>query len=195
MEEGDPILAAFVYTPGEGAVVGRFADGARAAGLAVSGMIQHDESRPDRRRCDMTLVDLGSGRRIPLSEDRGRDTRGCRMDHAALEEAAGLALAALDGERLPDLLVLSKFGKREIEGRGFRQVVEKAVERGVPLLVGVTAENVEGFRAFGGGLETILDDPATVEALIADLADRRGLLDAARRGVENRVAGIACRDR
>ena len=179
MAESDPVLAAFVYATGEGAVIGRFADGARAAGLAVAGMIQEDERRPDRRRCDMTLVDLGSGRRIGLSEDRGKDTRGCRMDHAALEEAAGLALAALDGERLPDLLVLSKFGKREIEGRGFRQVVEKAVELGVPLLVGVTADHVEGFRAFGGGFETITEDPAEVEALIADVARRRGSFDAA----------------
>ncbi|NLH79632.1 MAG: DUF2478 domain-containing protein [Phyllobacteriaceae bacterium] len=175
MAVGDPILAAFVYATGEGAVVSRFADAAVAAGLVVAGMIQHDERRPERRRCDMTLVDLASGRRIALSEDRGKDTRGCRMDHSALEEAAGLALAALDAERLPDLLVLSKFGKREIEGHGFRQVVEKAVELGVPLLVGVTADHVEGFRAFGGGFETITDDPATVEALIDDLARRRGV--------------------
>jgi len=168
----DPILAAFVYPTGEGAILGRLAQAAIAAGLDVAGMIQHDERRPDRRRCDMTLVDLTSGRRIALSEDRGKDTRGCRMDHAALEEAAGLALAALSAETLPDLLILSKFGKREIEGHGFRQVVEKAVELGVPLLVGVTADHVEGFRAFGGGLETVFTDVAAVEAVIATLGAR-----------------------
>lgn len=175
----DPILAALVYPTGEGAILGRLAEAAIAAGLHVAGMIQHDERRPDRRRCDMTLVDLGSGRRIALSEDRGKDTRGCRMDHAALEEAAGLALAALSAERLPDLLILSKFGKREIEGHGFRQVVEKAVELGVPLLVGVTADHVEGFRAFGGGLETVFEDAAAVEDAIGDLARAKTARDAA----------------
>jgi nucleoside-triphosphatase THEP1 len=175
----EPILAALVYPTGEGAILGRIAQAALDAGLEVAGMIQHDERRPDRRRCDMTLVDLTSGRRIALSEDRGKDTRGCRMDHAALEEAAGLALAALSAERLPDLLILSKFGKREIEGHGFRQVVETAVDRGVPLLVGVTADHVEGFRAFGGGLERVFTEVGEVEAMIGGLAGAKATRDAA----------------
>lgn len=169
----EPVLAALVYPTGEGMMLAEIADAAAAAGLAVAGMIQHDERRPDRRRCDMTLVDLGSGQRFHLSQDRGADARGCRLDHGALEEAAGLALAALDAERLPDLLILSKFGKREIEGHGFRQVVEKAVEFGVPLLVGVTADHVAGFRDFGGGYETVFETRDEVEALIATLAARR----------------------
>lgn len=169
----EPILAALVYATGEGAVMGRLAEAALASGLDAAGMIQHDERRPERRRCDMTLVDLGSGRRIALSQDRGKDARGCRLDHAALEEAAGLALAALEGADLPDVLILSKFGKREIEGHGFRQVVERAVELGVPLLVGVTADHVEGFRAFGGGLEQVFESEGQAGALIATLAARR----------------------
>jgi nucleoside-triphosphatase THEP1 len=179
MAHDDPILAALVYPTGEGAVMGRLAEAALGLGLDVAGMIQHDERRPDRRRCDMTLVDLGSGRKIPLSEDRGKDTRGCRMDHAALEEAAGLALATLEADTLPDLLVLSKFGKREIEGHGFRQVVERAVELGVPLLVGVTADHVEGFRAFGGGLEQVVETAEAAAALIEDLARTKAARDAA----------------
>ena len=96
------MLTALVYTQGEGAVIGRLAAVARARGLAVAGMIQKDERRPDRRRCDMSLVDLATGIEIPISQDRGKDARGCRLDHAALEEAAGLALAALEGADLPD---------------------------------------------------------------------------------------------
>lgn len=174
----DPMLAALVYVSGEGAVIGRLAARARAAGLRVAGMIQEDDPRPDRTRCDMTLVDLASGDRIRLSEDRGRDARGCRLDATALEAAAGLALAGLDGAVPPDLLVLSKFGKQEVEGRGFRQVVEKAVGLGVPILVGVTAEQIDGFRAFGGGLERVFETVEAAEAAIAALArtvdERRG---------------------
>ena len=168
-----PVLVALTYAQGEGSIVGALAEAARAAGLDAAGMIQKDERRPERRRCDMTLIDISSGHQIALSQERGNDARGCRLDHAALEEAAGLVLAALSGETLPDLLILSKFGKREIEGHGFRQVVELAVDRGVPVLVGVTAEHVEGFRAFGGGLEQVVESVAEVEAILAELAARK----------------------
>ena len=167
MSEEPAMLTALLYPTGEGAVIGRIAEAARARGLHVAGMIQKDERRPDRRRCDMSLVDLASGTEIPISQDRGRDARGCRLDHGALEEAAALAMRALCDERLPDLLVLSKFGKREIEGHGFRQIVEKAIELGVPVLVGVGSEHVAGFRDFAGEYGTVLDDEAAVDAWLS----------------------------
>lgn len=161
------MLTALLYPTGEGAVIGRLAEAARARGLTVAGMVQKDERRPDRRRCDMSLVDLASGTEIPISQDRGKDARGCRLDHGALEEAAALAARALDAASLPDLLVLSKFGKREIEGHGFRQLVEKAVELGIPVLVGVGADHVEGFLAFAGDYGRVVDSEVLVLAEIA----------------------------
>jgi nucleoside-triphosphatase THEP1 len=157
MADQPSMLTALLYAQGEGAVIGRLAEVAQARGLRVAGMVQKDERRPDRRRCDMSLVDLASGTEIPISQDRGRDARGCRLDHGALEEAAALAMRALDADPLPDLLVLSKFGKREIEGHGFRQMVERAVELGVPVLVGVGSEHVAGFRDFAGEYGIVLD--------------------------------------
>ncbi len=162
-------LVALVYAQGEGAVIGRMAEIARDRGLVAAGMIQKDERRPERRRCDMSLVDLASGTEIPISQDRGKEARGCRLDHGALEEAAALAARALDATRLPDLLVLSKFGKREIEGHGFRQLVERAVELDIPVLVGVGEEHVEGFAAFAGDYGTILRAEAEVGAWLAGL--------------------------
>lgn len=172
MSDEPAMLTALLYETGEGAVIGRLAAAARARGLAVAGMIQKDERRPDRRRCDMSLVDLASGTEIPISQDRGRDARGCRLDHGALEEAAALAARALESDPLPDLLVLSKFGKREIEGHGFRQIVEKAVELGIPVLVGVGADHVEGFRTFAGEFGRVASSEAEVLREIADLAKR-----------------------
>lgn len=160
------MLVALIYAPGEGSVIARLAQAAQARGLAVAGMIQKDERRPERRRCDMSLVDLATGTEIPISQDRGKDARGCRLDHGALEEAAALAARSLEGERLPDLLVLSKFGKREIEGHGFRQIVEKAVELGVPVLVGVGEEQVAGFMDFAGEYGVVLDSEAAALAKV-----------------------------
>lgn len=164
------MLTALLYATGEGAVVGRLAEAARARGLLVAGMVQKDERRPDRRRCDMSLLDLATGTEIPISQDRGKDARGCRLDHGALEEAAALAMRALCDERLPDLLVLSKFGKREIEGHGFRQLVEKAVELGVPVLVGVGSDHVAGFRDFAGDYGIVLDDPMAADDWLKTIA-------------------------
>ena len=164
------MLTALLYATGEGVVIGRLAEAAQALGLTVAGMIQKDERRPDRRRCDMRLVDLASGTEIPISQDRGKDARGCRLDHGALEEAAALAARSLDGDPLPDLLVLSKFGKREIEGHGFRQIVEKAVELGVPVLVGIGEDHLEGFRDFAGDYGRVETDPEVVLGIFADLA-------------------------
>lgn len=167
------MLTALVYATGEGAVIGRLAAAAEARGLRVAGMVQKDERRPDRRRCDMRLVDLATGTEIPISQDRGKDARGCRLDHGALEEAAALADHALTAEPRPDLLVLSKFGKREIEGHGFRQIVEKAVELGVPVLVGVGADHVEGFRDFAGEFGRVLTEEDRALAEVSALAEAR----------------------
>ena len=162
-----PPLLALTYATGEGAVMGRVVDAAKAAGLVLAGMLQKDERRPDRRRCDMTLIDLSTGEEIALSQDRGKDARGCRLDHSALEEAAGRVAARLEAEPRPDLLILSKFGKREIEGAGFRQAIEQAVDLGIPVVVGVTSDHVEGFRAFGGGVEEVVETVEVVEAMVA----------------------------
>lgn len=162
------MLTALVYPTGEGAVIGRIAEAAQRHGLRVAGMIQKDERRPDRRRCDMSLVDLADGTEIRISEDRGKDTRGCRLDHGALEQAAFLAARSLEATPPPDLLVLSKFGKREIEGHGFRQVVERAVEIGVPVLVGVGNDHVEGFLAFAGEYGRVVTD---AERILAEILE------------------------
>lgn len=164
-------LVALVYAQGEGAVIGRMAAFARARGLVAAGMIQKDERRPERRRCDMSLVDLSSGTEIPISQDRGKEARGCRLDHGALEEAAGLVARELEAETLPDLLILSKFGKREIEGHGFRQVVERAVELDIPVLVGVGEEHVAGFREFAGEYGSVIDsEEAALDWMVRSLS-------------------------
>lgn len=171
METGDGlVLAALVYPHGGSAVIGRLVEAAQGCGLVVAGMTQKDEPRVGRTSCDMTLIDVVSGREIIISEQRGEGARGCHLDTGALEEASALMLAELDAEPAPDVMILSKFGKQEIAGRGFRQVVEKALDRGVPVLVGVGEENLPGFRDFGGGLEMVVETVAEGEAIVARIA-------------------------
>lgn len=160
-------LAAMIYEQGQGhepdALLRQLADALRADGVALAGTTQRAAERPDRCRCDMLVTDLATGLEHSISEDRGPLAQGCHLDAAALERIAGATLAALDaGARM---LIVNKFGKSEMDGRGFRTAIGHAVERGVPVLVAVNRNYAEGWRAFAQGLGTEL--PADPEALRA----------------------------
>lgn len=110
----------------------------------------------------MVLEDLSTGQIVAISEDRGPEARGCRLDPAALERLFGAAAAGLDAGA--DLLVVNRFGKREAEGRGFRGAIEAAVTTGVPVLVAVSAANLDCWNAFTGALDERLE-PNVVAAI------------------------------
>lgn len=157
-----PRILAVVYT--DGIAADRFlADigySIRAEGLNVAGLVQLNSFERDPNKCDMVLEELYSGALLQLSENRGSHASGCRLDRAALAEAAGLLSIALDEK--PDVLVLNKFGKTEAEGAGLRDALARAVEAGVPVLVGVPYRNLDQWRAFAGELaaETTLEAAA-----------------------------------
>lgn len=146
-----PILA-IVYSDGLAAdrIISDLGYRIRDAGIAVAGIVQHNKFIRDRTRCDMEVEELASGTVLQISEDRGREARGCRMDRGALLEAAGLLSASLESE--PDLLIINKFGKLEAEGRGLRETLSDAVQLGVPIVVGVPYRNIEQWRSFAGGM-------------------------------------------
>ncbi|MDB5595092.1 MAG: hypothetical protein JWM36_2053, partial [Hyphomicrobiales bacterium] len=86
--------------------------------------------------------------RIALFEDRGAGARGCRLDESALAQATANVEESL--ELRPDLLVLSKFGKVECDGGGFRVLIANAIVRGVPVVIGVPRRNLDAWRTFAG---------------------------------------------
>lgn len=122
----------------------------RSSGLNVAGLVQLNSFVRDPVKCDMAVEELHSGTVLQLSEDRGPQARGCRLDRAVLAEAAALLLAALNEK--PDLLILNKFGKTEAEGAGLRDVLALAVERRVPVIVGVPFRNLDRWRIFAGDM-------------------------------------------
>ena len=78
----------------------------------------------------------------------------------ALEQAVGIVEAALDAG--PRLLIVNKFGKQELEGRGFRPVIGRALSQNVPVLLAVNAGSLDGFDAFAGGIGYALPPDADV---------------------------------
>ena len=81
-----PLLSAYVYDDGEAAelelqdLVRRL----RSAGRHLAGVVQMRTTVPGRARCDMVLENLADGSEIVISEYRGEESRGCRLDLDAL---------------------------------------------------------------------------------------------------------------
>jgi nucleoside-triphosphatase THEP1 len=131
-------------------------------GRRLAGVVQEPVATGARHRCDMELIELASGWRLPVSQTLGAGSTGCRLDGVAITAVAAMVEADL-ASRGADLLILNRFGKIEAAGRGFRPLIASALQRGIPVLVGVNDLNRPAFDAFAADLAVELPDlPAAV---------------------------------
>ncbi len=148
---------AYVTTTDRGAtdrLLSAFADGLVGAGTPLAGVVQTNTECAEGYKCDMDLKVIPTGEIIRISQSLGKNARGCRLDPAELERAVGLVTRSL--EDAPHLLIVNKFGKHEADGRGFRPIIADALERDIPVLVGLNQLNIEKFQDFAGGLAQAL---------------------------------------
>ncbi|MEM8635852.1 MAG: DUF2478 domain-containing protein [Pseudomonadota bacterium] len=157
-------------------LLARVAEVVTRAGLNCAGTIQYNSMPEDMRLCDMDVRVLPAGPTIRISESRGPEACGCRLDPSALETAVSLTLRAL--ETSPDLLIINKFGKHEAGGRGFRNAIAKALEKDIPVLIGVNALNEDAFNEFTANCAEFLEP--NVEGILSWIAGATDMqLDAA----------------
>jgi hypothetical protein len=146
-DEGDPVDVLFAQV--------------RAAlegdGLRVGGVVQSP--------CEETIyaTHIETGRRVDLMQHLGSCATGCRLDTGALAEVAGLLAQSL-AER-PDLLLVSRFGRIEVEGGGFLAEIGEAALAGQPTLIGVSRKFEAGWRAYAGDFAATL--PCDIGAVLA----------------------------
>ena len=138
----------------------------QARGLALAGVLQYPAFEGADPSCDVVLEDLVSGRRTVLFDDRGSGAKGCRLDVGALLEAAMEIERSF--ETNPSLLVLNKFGKVEAEGGGMCGLMAKALELGIPVVIGVPERNLEIWRSFADEFSTEL--PGNIDRIEGWLA-------------------------
>jgi hypothetical protein len=142
------ILAAILYPPGT-EIDGLLAEVARKiadAGGRVGGAVQG----PGADGKGLALTDLGSGAVRPISQNLGPLSTSCKLDTSAMAEIAGNLERQIDAGL--DLVILSRFGIRELEGGGFRSLFGRAMLVGTPLLTAVRFEHAAAWAAFHGGL-------------------------------------------
>ncbi len=157
------MLAAIVYEPGCAIdeLVLAIANRLRSGGVRLRGVVQ--ENAGSTLCAAMTLVDLATGERFPISQDLGAEAQGCRLDPRGLADVTARLDASVDGDF--DLLVLNKFGKAEAEGGGLRSTFAQALSAGRPVLSSVREPYLEAWRRFHGGLAA--DLPPRPEAVVA----------------------------
>jgi hypothetical protein len=121
----------------------------RADGIDVRGLLQEGTEGSASCCATLFLEDIGSGRRVEIFQNRGRETRGCRLDASGLAEASAWLREAIESR--PDVLVLNRFGRQEAEGRGLIDEIGTAVMAGIPVMVPVNEKLLPEWDAFSGG--------------------------------------------
>lgn len=166
-----PQITALIYTDSDAAdhLLRQLALKMLERGQRLAGLVQHNQPRQGRSRCDMILEDIGGGTLVPISQDRGPHARGCALDIGQLLQAMQLVQASMLTS--PDFVILNKFGKTESEGGGFRPLIAEAIALGLPLVIAVPWRNIDSWRLFAGDLgeEIILEGPPDQTDALCDL--------------------------
>jgi hypothetical protein len=118
----------------------------QARDIAVGGLLQFFGERLPNGKRSMWVEDIGSGALIRLDRPRGPGAVACLLDPDALAQAACMLQRAVDSG--PQLLVVSRFGNAEADGRGMRAEIADAICSGAAVLIAVKfslLNDLEGF--------------------------------------------------
>jgi hypothetical protein len=130
--------------------------GAIAGGFDAGRIAGYVQKRRKDRDCG-TLVyvrNLRSGTEMPITKNRGAMAKGCKLDGDALSSLS--EQLERDVETECDLLIIARFGRSEADGRGLRDVISRAMDLDIPVLVGVRDEYGDAWNEFHGGMAQIL---------------------------------------
>jgi len=141
----------------------------RSAGVRVLGVVEH--LPPGCAHEDVLLLDLVSGEANRLHQDLGPGAAGCSLDPAGLAAAAAgveraIAARLAEGGDLTDtVVILSKFGRQEADGRGLTSAFHAAVAAEFRVLTSLSPTVRAEWDGFVGDLAEIA--PANLPAVDA----------------------------
>ena len=120
------------------------------AGVKVGGLIQETSGGVGGCAQSVHVVDIRSGKKFDIWDDRGSCARGCRLNEGALDVSAEIVSIAIQDK--VDLLIINRFGRAESLGRGLLGSFVAALESGLPILTSVREPYVQAWQDFHGGL-------------------------------------------
>jgi hypothetical protein len=137
----------------------------RARDIAVGGLLQCFGARLPNGKRSMWVEDIGSGAFIRLDRPRGPGAVACLLDPDALAQAACMLQRAIESK--PELIVVSRFGNAEADGRGMRAEFADAICSGAAVLVAARfslLNDLEGF--LGAPAHLLLPSAAAITAWV-----------------------------
>ena len=158
-----PPLAALIYDdshdPDE--LLRGFAVDLNGRGTRAVGLVQLGDPLADQPQLSALL--LHSHETMRLFQDLGRGSTGCKLDVGQLHAAgARVAQAIEDGA---DLVIINRFGRQEIEGKGLAYLIERALSAAIPVVIAVPAVRLADWSAFSDGMAVQLRcDRAALDA-------------------------------
>jgi hypothetical protein len=164
-------LAAVIYRPEDDidALLEAFANDVARGGERIGGLVQRNVAVAAGGPPAMQLIDLMTARTINISQPRGRNSTGCRLDAAGLADAASAVTRAVDDGVA--LVIVNKFSKQEASGQGLRGEIALAVAAGMPVLTAVPEKCLDAWAAFAGEQSTTLPCArAAIEAWWAEVS-------------------------
>jgi len=148
----------------------------QAEGFELAGIVKDEGYNCEADNgCDMQVRVLPGGPIVKITQSLGSGSNACRLDPGAIADA----VFRVDSGDLSqaDLFILNKFGPEEAAGRGFCEVIARALGYDVPVLLGVGMGNVPALDKFTSGMAESLPP------------DRDGLLSWCRSTASNKRAG------
>ena len=98
------------------------------------------EKRTEEEREDMDLEIFPTGERINIFLPEKCERVGCRLNHMPFQQVVETVYVCLSSalEVNNTVVMLNRFGKSEAEGGGYSKVLELAMERDLPVIIGVS---------------------------------------------------------
>lgn len=150
-------LTAIIYRSGEDDIDGllkTFAADLIREGHRIGGVVQHNAKGECGPHDLMQLIDLMTGRAIPICQALGGGAMSCKLDPAGLADAAVSVSRAIAED--VELVIVNKFSKQEAAGGGLRAELADAVVAGLPVLTAVSDKCYDAWIEFTGGYGTTL---------------------------------------
>ena len=146
-------LAALVYERGQDpdSILRGFAADLGRRGYRAVGLVQLGHHRLDDG-LSATLVH--SGEEVQLFQDLGTYARGCRLDVDRLLDAGQRIAHAIDEGA--DVVIINRFGRQECEGKGLSDLIARALETDIPVVIAVPDHRFADWIKFAEGMSVKL---------------------------------------
>ncbi len=129
----------------------------QAKGVRLAGAVQINTDLGPGCVCDMDLQILGDdGPEVRITQALGSGSKGCRLDTGALELAVARVETVLAQQ--PDMVILNKFARQEVIGKGFHGLIGTALAQGLPVLICVPDRFLDQFLDYAGEMAVKVTD-------------------------------------